>query len=182
MPRQMPRQASLRGDGDRLPTTAVEKSVLPAPRVLVVDRDNLHRMIICRAADKAGCIPAGAANLAEATRLAQSTAFDGVTLDLSFGREAVGDFFSYLGALHCKAKIIVTGHRDVAAWQDEAVRDAILLGLDVEEDVAAKPLDVEMLRRVLEQLRIQRAVAGEVEETPSGLDSWPPAFQEDRAR
>jgi hypothetical protein len=52
----------------------------------------------------------------------------------------------------------------------------------VEEDVAAKPLDVEMLRRVLEQLRIQRAVAGEVEETPSGLDSWPPAFQEDRAR
>jgi DNA-binding NtrC family response regulator len=172
----MARQTRLRGDGDRLPTTAVEKSVLRAPRVLVVDRDNLHRMIICRAADKAGCIPAGAANLAEATRLAQSTAFDGITLDLSFGREAVGDFFSHLGALHCKAKIIVTGHRDVAAW-----RDAVLLGLDVEEDVAAKPLDVEMLRHVLEQLRIQRASARETEKAPPGLDSWQPAFREDRA-
>src|ERR1700734_3613193 len=111
------------GDGVGSTAAAPRQRALPAPRVLVVDRDNLHRMIICRAADKAGCIPAGAANLAEATRLAQSTAFDGITLDLSFGREAVGDFFSYLGALHCKAKIIVTGHRDVAAWQDEAVRD-----------------------------------------------------------
>jgi DNA-binding NtrC family response regulator len=115
-------------------------------------------MIICRAADKAGCIPAGAANLAEAAKRMQSADFDGVTLDLSFGREAVRDFLSHLAALRCTSKILLTAHRDAAGWQEEAVRHAALLGLDVEDDVAAKPLDVEMLRGVLEQLRIQRAL------------------------
>jgi two-component system, chemotaxis family, chemotaxis protein CheY len=159
--------------GDRLTPAEVKPSAPPAPRVLVVDRDNLHRMIICRAADKAGCVPAGAANLAEAGRLAQSAAFDGITLDLSFGREAVLDFFNRLDALHGKAKIIVTGHRDTARWQDEAVRHAALLGLDVEDDVAAKPLDIEMLRRVFEQLRIQSALAHETEAVPPGADpAW----------
>src|ERR1700729_423302 len=93
------------GDGVGSTAAAPRQRALPAPRVLVVDRDNLQRMIICRAADRAGCIPAGAANLAEATRQLQSTIFDGVTLDLSFGREAVCDFLRHLGAVYCKSKI-----------------------------------------------------------------------------
>jgi two-component system, chemotaxis family, chemotaxis protein CheY len=147
------------GEGNGVgPVGALGQSALRAPRILVVDRDNLQRMIICRAADRAGCIPAGAANLAEAARQMQSADFDALTLDLSFGREAVNNFLNRLGALCCMSKIFLTGHRDAADWQDEAVRHATLLGLDVEEDVAAKPLDVEMLRRMLEQLRIQRAL------------------------
>ena len=92
-----------------------EQSALPAPRVLVIDRDSLHRMIICRAADKAGYIPAGAANLAEATKHVQSDAFDCITLDLSFGRKAACDFLSHLDASACKSKILLVGDRDAAA-------------------------------------------------------------------
>ena len=88
-------------DGGAVCLTAAdaEQSALPALRVLVVDRDNLHRMIICRAADKAGCVPAGAANLTEAIKHVQSAAFDCITLDLSFGRRAACDFLSRLDAL-----------------------------------------------------------------------------------
>ena len=40
------------------------------PRLLVIDDDNLHRMIICRVAAKAGFLPAGAASYDEAVKLA----------------------------------------------------------------------------------------------------------------
>ena len=100
-------------------------------------------MIICRAADKASYIPAGAANLAEATRCVQSSAFDCITLDLSFGREAVGDFLRRLGASACKSKILLVGDRGSAACR-ETLRLATSLGLDVKDPVA-KPLDVGML-------------------------------------
>jgi DNA-binding response OmpR family regulator len=170
------------GDGVGLTAGALGQSALPAPRILVVDRDNLHRMIICRAADKARCIPAGAANLAEAAKQMRSADFDGVTLDLSFGRQAVSDFLSRLGALRCTSKILLTGQRDAAGWHDEVIHHATLLGLDVEEDVATKPLDVEMLRRVLEQLRIQRAPERDAKTAGPGLDpGWKPTFGEDHA-
>ena len=144
------------GGGAHLTAAEADQLALPAPRVLVIDRDNLHRMIICRAADKAGYIPAGAANLAEATRLVQSTAFDCITLDLSFGREAACDFLNRLDAIACKSKILLVGNRDAADCR-ETLRVATSLSLDVQDPVA-KPLDVGMLRYALEQLRIQGAL------------------------
>jgi two-component system, chemotaxis family, chemotaxis protein CheY len=144
------------GAADLTTAAEAEQSAPPVPRVLVIDRDNLHRMIICRAADKAGYIPAGAANLAEATKLVQSAAFDCITLDLSFGRGAASDFLSRLDAIACKSKIFVIGGRDTAESR-ETLRVARSLGLDVEDPVA-KPIDVEMLRYALEQLRIQGAL------------------------
>jgi two-component system, chemotaxis family, chemotaxis protein CheY len=139
-----------------LTTAEAEQSTPPAPRVLVVDGDNLHRMIICRAADKAGYIPAGAANLAEAMKLVQSAAFDCITLDLSFDRGAAGDFLGRLDAIACKSKIFVVGDPD-AAESRETLRIGRSLGLDV-EDPLAKPIDVGMLRYALEQLRVQGAL------------------------
>jgi DNA-binding NtrC family response regulator len=144
------------GGGAHSTAAEAERSALPAPRVLVIDRDNLHRMIICRAADKAGCIPAGAANLAEATKLLQSAAFDCITLDPSFGHGATSDFLSRLDAIACKSKILVVGDRDTAECR-ETLRTARSLGLDV-EDPMAKPIDVGRLHYALEQLRIQRAL------------------------
>jgi two-component system, chemotaxis family, chemotaxis protein CheY len=125
-----------------------------APRALVIDRDNLHRMIVCRAADKAGYIPAGAANLAEATRLLQSGTFACITLDLSF-REA-REFLNRLDAIACTAKIFLVGHPD-APESREGLRAAIALGLDVEKPMA-KPLDVGLLRYALEQVKIGRVL------------------------
>jgi CheY-like chemotaxis protein len=135
-----------------LTAAQTEQSALPTPRVLVIDCDNLHRMIICRAADKAGYIPAGAANLAEATKHVQSAAFDCITLDLSFGRAAACDFLNHLHAIACKSKIFVVGNGDTADCR-ETLRVAASLSLDVEDPVA-KPLDVGMLRYALEQLKI----------------------------
>jgi DNA-binding response OmpR family regulator len=144
------------GGAVRLTAADVEQSALPVARVLVVDRDNLHRMIICRAADKAGCIPAGAANLTEAIRHVQSAAFDCITLDLSFGRRAACDFLRRLDALGFTSKILVVGDRDTTDCR-ETLRVAASLGLDA-EDSMAKPLDVGKLRVALEQLRIQSAL------------------------
>ena len=36
---------------------------LPQPRLLVIEDDTLHRMMICRVAARAGYAPAGAASL-----------------------------------------------------------------------------------------------------------------------
>jgi two-component system, chemotaxis family, chemotaxis protein CheY len=132
------------------------QSALPMPRVLVVDGDNLHRMIICRAADRAGYVPAGAANLAEATKLLQAAAFHCIILDLSLGREATSGFLSRLGAIGCEAKILAMGDCDAPACH-ETQRLAKSLALDVGEPVA-KPVDVGRLRYLLEQLRVQSAL------------------------
>jgi two-component system, chemotaxis family, chemotaxis protein CheY len=140
-------------DGAAAPLAAAEAEQ-STPRALVIDRDNLHRMIICRAADKAGYIPAGAANLAEATRLLQSGTFACITLDLSL-REA-REFLSRLDAIACTAKIFLVGHPD-APESREGLRVATSLGLDVEKPMA-KPLDVGLLRYALEQLKIGRAL------------------------
>jgi two-component system, chemotaxis family, chemotaxis protein CheY len=140
-------------DGAAAPLAAAEAEQ-STPRALVIDRDNLHRMIICRAADKAGYIPAGAANLTEATRLLQSGTFACITLDLSL-REA-REFLSRLDAIACTAKIFLVGHPD-APESREGLRVATSLGLDVEKPMA-KPLDVGLLRYALEQLKIGRAL------------------------
>jgi two-component system, chemotaxis family, chemotaxis protein CheY len=140
-------------DGAAAPLAAAEAEQ-SAPRALVIDRDNLHRMIICRAADKAGYIPAGAANLAEATRLLQSGTFDCITLDLSF--RGAREFLSRLDAIGCMAKIFLVGHPD-APESREMLRAATALGLDVEKPMA-KPIDVGLLRFALEQLKIGRVL------------------------
>jgi len=149
--------ARIWGAGEAHPTNAErEQSALPAPRVLAIDGDNLHRMIICRAADKAGYVPAGAANVTEATKLMQSAAFDCIVLDLALGREATSGFLSRLGAVGCQAKILAIGDSAAPACR-ETQRLAKSLALNVGEPLA-KPVDVGMLRYVLEQLRVHGAL------------------------
>jgi ActR/RegA family two-component response regulator len=75
-------------DSDQEGLAALATARAALPRLLVIDDDNLHRMIICRAAAKAGYLPAGAASYDEATKLARETAFDGIRLDLSLGNRA----------------------------------------------------------------------------------------------
>lgn len=127
-----------------------------APRLLVIDSDSLHRMIICRAADKAGYIPAGAANFTEAAKLTQTTAFDCMTIDLSLGRQT-GDMLRHLREIGCETPILIIGHRDAVGCR-ETLRFARSLGLNVGEPVA-KPIDVGMLGDALEQMKVRRALA-----------------------
>ncbi len=128
-----------------------------ALRLLVIDDDSLHRMVICRAAAKAGYLPAGAASYDEAARLTRETAFDCITLDLGLGDHAGSEMLYHLSNVGCAAPIIVISGCDVATSK-EAVRLAGLLKLNVWECIP-KPVDLAMLRGFLERLRGTRLAA-----------------------
>ena len=140
------------GRADRIAARA-EQPAVPAPRLLVIDTDNLHRMIVCRTADKAGFVPAGAANFAEAAKLTQATIFDCIALDLSLGQQT-GELLRHLREIDCEAPVLIVGNREAAGYR-ETLRFARSLGLNVGVPVP-KPVDVGVLRYAFEQIKIQR--------------------------
>jgi DNA-binding NtrC family response regulator len=127
------------------------------PRLLVIDDDNLHRMIICRAAAKAGYLPAGAATYDEAVKLAQETAFDCITLDLSLGEHAGVEMLRHLWVVGCKAPIIIISGCDDATYSD-TTKVADSLKLNVWESIP-KPVNLATLRTSLDRLKASRDVA-----------------------
>jgi len=131
-----------------------------APRLLVVDDDVLHRMIICRAAAKVGYVPVGAANCPEAARLLREGAFDCVTLDIALGERGGGvELLGHLAKVGCKAPVIVVSGCDDTTLR-ETLRVAGLLMLNVAEPVR-KPVDLTILRSMLEGFRGQSSGAGD---------------------
>jgi two-component system, chemotaxis family, chemotaxis protein CheY len=125
-----------------------------APRLLVIDDDNLHRMIICRAAAKAGYAPAGAATYDEAAHLVQDNAFDCITLDLSLGEHAGVELLRHLWVIGCKATIIIISGCDNATCGDSR-RVAESLKLKVWDSIP-KPVNLGVLRDSLERLKAER--------------------------
>lgn len=123
-----------------------------APRLLVVDDEILHRMIICRAAAKLGYVPVGAASYHEAAKLSQEGVFDCITLDLALGGRAGGvELLRHLADVGCRAPIIV-----VSGCDDGALRETLRVGRFLELNVAApvrKPVDLTILRNMLEGYR-----------------------------
>lgn len=132
-----------------LPHASATRAVLP--RLLVIDDENLHRMIICRAAAKAGYLPAGAASYDEAVQLAQETAFDCITLDLSLGEHAGVEMLRHLWVVGCKAPIIIVSGCDDATC-NETTKMAESLKLNVWETIP-KPVNLATLRASLERLK-----------------------------
>lgn len=130
---------------------------LPPPRILVVDDDNLHRMIVYRLATKAGYLPAGAASYDEAVALVQESAFDLITLDLLLGNHGGNEMLHHLAILDCRAPIILISGCDHAICKD-AIALAGRLNLYIWE-CFAKPVDLAMLRHFLERLTEMRTVA-----------------------
>jgi two-component system, chemotaxis family, chemotaxis protein CheY len=129
----------------------------PAPRLLVIDDDNLHRMIICRVAVKAGYLPSGAASYDEAAQLVQDGAFDCITLDLSLGEHAGVELLRYLWVIGCKATIIIISGCDDTVCS-ETVKVAESLKLNVWESIP-KPVNLAVLRDCLERLKASREEA-----------------------
>jgi CheY-like chemotaxis protein len=127
------------------------------PRLLVIDDDTLHRMIICRVAAKAGYAPAGAATCDEAAKLVQEGAFDCITLDLSLGGNGGSEVLCHLADIGCKAPIIVVSGSDGATCR-ETVRVAKTLNLTIPETIP-KPVDLAVLRYWLERLKTRREAA-----------------------
>jgi DNA-binding response OmpR family regulator len=127
------------------------------PRLLVIDDDNLHRMIICRVAAKAGYAPAGAAGYEEAAQLVQDNMFDCITLDLSLGPHAGVEMLRHLWVIGCKAPIIIISGCDDATCR-ESLKVAESLKLNVWQAMH-KPVDLAVLRYWLERLKAEREEA-----------------------
>lgn len=144
---------------EQAPTTDADQATLagaqPAPqsipRLLVIDDDNLHRMIICRVAVRAGYAPAGAATYEEAAKHVQEGKFDCITRDLSLGQHAGVEMLRYLWVVGCKAPIIVISGCDDATCAETA-KVAKSLNLVVLATMP-KPVDLAVLRYCLERLR-----------------------------
>ena len=134
---------------------SVSRALLP--RLLVIDDDNLHRMIICRAAAKAGYLPAGAASYDEAVKLAQETAFDCITLDLSLGDHAGVEMLRHFWVVGCKAPIIIISGCDNETC-NESAKVAESLKLNIWESIP-KPVNLATLRASLERLKASREVS-----------------------
>jgi DNA-binding response OmpR family regulator len=130
---------------------------LATPRLLVIDDDNLHRMIVCRVAAKVGYAPAGAATYDEAAQLVQDGAFDCITLDLSLGPRAGVEMLRHLCAIGCKAPIIVISGCDDATCS-ETVKVAKSLNLNIWKSIR-KPVDLTVLRYWFERLKTERKTA-----------------------
>jgi len=131
-----------------------------APRLLVIADDNLHRMIICRAAAKAGYLPAGAASYDEAVKLIKEGAFDCVTLDLSLGERAGVEMLRYFRVNAYKVPvIIISGSDDATCSESKKVAESFKL--NVWESIP-KPVDISVLRGSLERLKAAR------EQAPAG--------------
>jgi DNA-binding response OmpR family regulator len=124
------------------------------PRLLVIDNDKLHRMIICRAAAQAGYAPAGAASSDEAAKLLRDAAFDCITVDMSLGEDAGIEMLRQLWALGCKAPIIVIGGRDDGGL-GETGKVAASLHLNIRE-TSRKPVNPAVLRNWFEEIRAER--------------------------
>jgi DNA-binding response OmpR family regulator len=123
----------------------------PVPRLLVIDDDNLHRMIICRVAVRAGYTPAGAATYEEAAQLAQDGNFDCITLDLSLGQHAGVELVRLLWVVGNKAPIIV-----ISGCDDETCAETVKVAKSLNLVVLAtmpKPVDLAVLRYCLERLK-----------------------------
>jgi two-component system, chemotaxis family, chemotaxis protein CheY len=126
-------------------------------RLLVVDDDNLHRMIICRVAAKAGYEPSAAATYEEAAKLAQEIAFDCITLDLSLGPHAGVEMLRHLWVVGCKAPIIVISGCDGVTCS-ETLKVAKSLNLNIWQSMS-KPVDLAVLRYWFERLQSQPEAA-----------------------
>jgi len=144
-------------DSDQMRSSG-ENAAQPAlPRLLVIDDDKLHRMIVCRAAAKAGYAPAGAGTYEEAVALAQQAPFDCITLDLSLGPYAGVDILRRLWEMKCKAPIIVISGCDSVTCS-ETVELARSLDLTVRQTIP-KPVDLALLQYCFEQIRDERDAA-----------------------
>ncbi len=114
-------------------------------------------MIICRAAAKAGYLPAGAASYDEAVKLVQEGAFDCVTLDLSLGEHAGVEMLRYFWVIGCKVPvIIISGCDDATCGESEKVAESFKL--NVWQSIP-KPVNLSVLRDSLERLKAAREQA-----------------------
>lgn len=121
------------------------------PRLLIVDDDNLQRMITCKVAAAAGYEADGAASFEDAIVLLRERAYDCITLDIMLGKDTGVDILRVLKELRSKARIILVSgsHSDIQVMAQNVGR---LAHLNMGEPMA-KPIDLKLLEQTLISLK-----------------------------
>lgn len=122
-----------------------------APGVLVVDDDPVHRMVLCKTAERAGFVATSAASFGAAVACLRRGSYSAITLDLSLGTRNGLDVMHALVEMGCRTPIVIVSGSN-AAMRSETVSMAALMKLDVRAALQ-KPVDLTLLRQVLVRIR-----------------------------
>lgn len=126
-------------------------------KLLIVDDDTVHRMVLARVAKQAGYDVDEAPNYETAGRLMGQDTFACVTLDLSLGEHGGLDVLQRLAHLGFHAPIIIVSGSDDQV-REEALVAARRLGLNI-LCAFGKPINLSHMRTLLGEIR-KRQVLG----------------------
>lgn len=132
-----------------VPTVVQDAAGAPA-RLLVIDDDTIHRMVICAVSEKLDYLPTAAASLDEAVKFLKEGTFDCITLDLSLGSRHGAEMLPIIAETGSNAPIVIISGANNSI-RAETVRIAQMLKLNVTQ--LEKPVNLSVLRGVLSDLR-----------------------------
>ena len=121
-----------------------------AKRLLAIEDDHLHHLIIGKIAGNAGYEAIIATSVENATVLLHQGTFDCITLDLSLGDRSGVDVLHVLAGLRTQVPIIIFSGTDDADCQ-ATVSIGKSLGLNICQPLA-KPAGVVELRKALDSI------------------------------
>jgi DNA-binding response OmpR family regulator len=125
-------------------------------KLLVIDDDTVHRMVICRIARQAGFEVDEAASYDAARRMLALTVYGCVTLDLSLGDRGGIEVLRYMAEIRYASPVIVVSGSDDAV-RSEAFAVARKLNLDVCRPFS-KPVRLADLRELMREIRKRQVV------------------------
>jgi DNA-binding NtrC family response regulator len=119
-------------------------------RLLVIDDDAVHRIIICKLAQKADLAPYEAENCADVVRLTTANDFECATLDLSLGERAGTEVLRHFSVCGFRAPIVIVSGSD-ADGTGYALDLGRSLGLNMWEPLP-KPVDLSRFRNIFARI------------------------------
>jgi two-component system, chemotaxis family, chemotaxis protein CheY len=138
--------------------SAADDELLPSmsDKLLIIDDDRVHRMVIARIARQAGYAVDEAATYEAARRLMGEGEYACVTLDLSLGEHGGLEVLQNLAQIGFPAPVIVVSGSDDSVRQ-EALTVAERLGVNV-CGAFGKPMNLSHLRILLSEIRKRQVV------------------------
>jgi DNA-binding response OmpR family regulator len=125
-------------------------------KLLVVDDDTVHRMVICRIAQQAGFEVDEAASYEAARRMLGLGVYGCVTLDLSLGEHGGIDVLRYMAEIGYTSPVIVVSGSDDAV-RSESLAVARKLSLNVCRPFS-KPVKLADLRALMREIRKRQVI------------------------
>jgi two-component system, chemotaxis family, chemotaxis protein CheY len=135
-------------DGERRPSIS--------DRLLIIDDDRVHRMVIARIARQAGYEVDEAATYDAARSMIAEGSYACATLDLSLGEHGGLDVLQHMARIGFDAPIIVVSGSDDTV-REEALVAARRIGVNVCGSFG-KPMNLSHLRNLLSEIRKRQVV------------------------